>query len=456
MQEAMESAQQAVMGLAVLAAIPVVLFALWAEYFNKYIDTLEKHDPKYDRKLELDRAKMASTCVLLFEVVLFVGSMDVLKIYPKFCVGTLTLAIVFLGISQAGIERKLKPLPTALSPDGTPVSATTNLNANSHATSNANGPATPAANGANAFRALLFAAFGGFSYVLTLLGTVRAFIWVAQTFHFSDQNAALFVMFGAAVGIFAGLLLNFALAPWQMRNSLPVYKMPDGPSRTDVEALFKKIGKSKFEFFIINVDGARTLTALVAGFSFGRGLFQPAVFISKSLMNQLSPAQFKAVIAHEAAHIEHNHLLKRVVMSASLIVALTFVSIFGVLLIHFLFPSNAPDTLAPVEMFFGFISLILTFRTLAKQSRKHESEADWVSVSHYGSSFEDWSSALRKIDTLNGVSTSNPTNNLWTQFFGRGHPDTETRITVVETLLLRSGKLPIKKTTQDDQDTKAA
>jgi hypothetical protein len=245
MQEAMESAQQAVMGLAVLAAIPVVLFALWAEYFNKYIDTLEKHDPKYDRKLELDRAKMASTCVLLFEVVLFVGSMDVLKIYPKFCVGTLTLAIVFLGISQAGIERKLKPLPTALSPDGTPVSATTNLNANSHATSNANGPATPAANGANAFRALLFAAFGGFSYVLTLLGTVRAFIWVAQTFHFSDQNAALFVMFGAAVGIFAGLLLNFALAPWQMRNSLPVYKMPDGPSRTDVEALFKKIGKSK-------------------------------------------------------------------------------------------------------------------------------------------------------------------------------------------------------------------
>jgi Zn-dependent protease with chaperone function len=450
MPEAIEGAQQAVMGLAVLAAIPVVLFALWAEYFHKYIDTLEKHDPKYDRKLELDRAKMASTCVLLFEVVLFVGSMDVFKIYPKACAAALMTAIVFLGVAQAGIERKLRPLPVAQNPDGTAVDVRTPSGA-------VGGPAAPTATSANPLRALLFAAFGGFSYVLTLLGTVRAFIWVAQTLHFSDQNAALFVMFGAAVGIFGGLLLNFALAPWQMRNSLPVYRLPEGPVRTEVETLFKNIGKQNFEFYVINVEGARTLTALVSGFAFGRGLFQPAVFISKSLMTQLNPEEFKAVIAHEAAHIAQNHLFKRVVMSASLIVALTFVSIFGVLLVHFMFPSNAPDSLAPVEMIFGFISLILTFRALAKQSRKHESEADWICVSQYGSDFADWSSALRKIDLLNGVSTSNPTNNLWTQFFGRGHPDTETRVTVIETLLIRSGKVPTKKSAPaQDHDTKKA
>lgn len=448
MPEALEAAQQAVMGLAVLAAIPVVLFALWAEYFGQYIDNLEKHDPKYDRKLELDRAKMASTCVLLFEVVLFVGSMDVLKIYPKLCSATLIAAIVFLGITQAGIERRLRPLPGTPSPESTPVPARKE-DGGSNISETA--PTT-----ANPLRALLFAAFGGFSYVLTLMGTVRVFVWIAQTLHFSDQNAALFVMFGAAVGIFGGLLLNFALAPWQMRNSLPVYRLPEGSVRTELETVFKNIGKPKFEFYVINVEGARTLTALVSGFSFGRGLFQPAVFISKSLMSQLTPEEFKAVIAHEAAHIAHNHLFKRVVLSASLIVALTFVSIFGVLLIHALFPNNAPDAFAPVEMFFGLISLVLTFRTLAKQSRKHESEADWICVSQYGSNFVDWSNALRKIDALNGVSASKPANNLWTQFFGRGHPDTETRISVIETLLTRSGKLPLRNPVEDKDTKKAA
>ena len=43
----------AVKGLAILTAIPVVMLAIWADYFSQALAQLAKENPHYDRAAEL-------------------------------------------------------------------------------------------------------------------------------------------------------------------------------------------------------------------------------------------------------------------------------------------------------------------------------------------------------------------------------------------------------------------
>jgi Zn-dependent protease with chaperone function len=407
-QEVIDGARQAVEGLLVLAAIPVVLYALWAEYFSHHLDGLKETNPEFDRKAEMEKAKTASICVLLFEIVLFIGSADLLKIYPKTCALVLLGATFALGAVQAGLERKLR-LPEAQLKTA-PVSRP---------------------QGVNPLKALFFGLLGGFSYMVTMITVVKIFAWIADSAKMSNSTGAVFVMVGAAFGIFSGLLLNFALAPWQMKNSLPVTKLPEGPLLEKISKVFKNA--NRFDFFVVEIEAPRTATAMVAGFSVGRGPFKPAVFVSRSLLNQLTDGELCAVIAHEAAHIDRSHLAKRLAFSGVLIVGLTFLSVFAILAVHFLFPVG--DWQGSMGSVFGFLALIATFRALSWQSRRHETEAD-VICANSASRFEEWASALRKIDSFNGVTSEQARSpGLVKSLFGQGHLATEIRIAQVGNLI---------------------
>jgi hypothetical protein len=231
-QEVIDGARQAVEGLLVLAAIPVVLYALWAEYFAHYLEDLKENNPDFDRKAEMEKAKTASICVLLFEIVLFIGSIDLLKIYPKTCALVLLGATFSLGAVQAGLEKKLR-IPQAL------LKAVPGM------------PPAPLGRGQNInpLKALFFGLLGGFSYMITMITVVKVFAWIAEISKMSNSGGAVFVMVGAAFGIFAGLLLNFALGPWQMKNSLPVSKLPEGELLEKISNVFSKA--NRFDFFIV-------------------------------------------------------------------------------------------------------------------------------------------------------------------------------------------------------------
>jgi Zn-dependent protease with chaperone function len=438
-QEFLNGARQAFQGFMVLAAIPVVLLALWAEYFGAYIEELKKTNPDFDRKIESDKVRMASTCVLLFEIVLFIGSIEVLKIYPKECVGVLVAAVFGLGFAQAGLESKLQAPQTSSDQNAQKLKGFLKGFPKSFNDT----PLTAPTVTANPFRALLFGLLGGLCYMLTMIATVKGFALIAELFKFSNSAGAVFVMCGAGVGIFLGLILNFALAPWQLRNSLPVTRLPDGALRDHINEVLPHA--SKFTFYIVEVDAPKTAVAMVAGFSIGRGLFQPAVFISRLMIKDLSTAELAAVIAHEAAHVQRSHLAKRVALAGSLIIGLTCLSVFAILLMHALFPmtpgaTEYGDWQGSMGTFFGLTSLVATFRALSWQSRRHETEADLIAVSK-AQYFEDWASALRKIDALNGVSKTAASQLGAFQFlFGQGHLATEIRIGLIKNELIKRGE----------------
>jgi Zn-dependent protease with chaperone function len=434
-QEVIDGARQAVEGLLVLAAIPVVLYALWAEYFAHYLEDLKENNPDFDRKAEMEKAKTASICVLLFEIVLFIGSIDLLKIYPKTCALVLLGATFSLGAVQAGLEKKLR-IPQAL------LKAVPGM------------PPAPLGRGQNInpLKALFFGLLGGFSYMITMITVVKVFAWIAEISKMSNSGGAVFVMVGAAFGIFAGLLLNFALGPWQMKNSLPVSKLPEGELLEKISNVFSKA--NRFDFFIVEVEAPRTATAMVAGFSIGRGPFRPAVFISRSLLNQLTDGELCAVIAHEAAHIDRSHLAKRLAFSGVLIVGLTFLAVFGILAVHFFFPVG--DWQGSTGSVFGFMALLTTFRALSWQSRRHEIEADVICTKSF-SRFEEWASALRKIDAFNGVTPAQArAPSLIKGLFGQGHLATEIRIAQVKNLIGYSDQTSVSSEDQAQESDRAA
>jgi Zn-dependent protease with chaperone function len=304
----------------------------------------------------------------------------------------------------------------------------------------------------NPMKALFFGILGGLSYMITMITVVKIFAWGAEVFKMSNSAGAVFVMVGAAFGIFAGLLLNFALAPWQMKNSLPVSKLTEGPLLDKLSKVFTH--SEHFDFFIVEVEAPRTATAMVAGFSGGHGPFKPAVFIARSLLNQLTSGELCAVIAHEAAHINRSHLAKRLAFSGVLIVGLTFLSVFAILAVHFLFPVG--EWQSSSGSFFGFLALITTFRALSWQSRRHETEADVICTKTL-SRFDEWASALRKIDAFNGVTPEQAKRpSMIKTLFGQGHLPTEIRIEQVKKLIGYTEKTQASEETHAENIDRAA
>lgn len=368
---AWDSSEKALFGLAVLAAIPVVLFALWADYYARYLVIARKQMPGFDPKTERDRIRVAQFCVGLFETVLFLGSMELAQQYPKTCTAIFFGALLSLGLIRIALERPLDP--PVLNPvkfDG-----------------------KKAASGS---KALLFGLLSGFLYVLTLMSFVKAATWIAMTFHFSNIGGASFVMLSAAVGIFCGLSLNFALAPWQMRHSLSVVPMTEEELAL-LKPPIERAGLKDFNCWIVDEPQA---TAAIAGFSKGVGVFKPALFISRKVITALTKEELHAVVAHEAAHVLAKHLRKRVLLSATLIVSLTFLAIFCTLATYKFAPQGSLQSSS--GMLFGCAAFFCAFFILQKQSRVHEFQADWLAVQKLGADFEAWASSLRKMDALNG------------------------------------------------------
>jgi Zn-dependent protease with chaperone function len=221
-------------------------------------------------------------------------------------------------------------------------------------------------------------------------------------------------MGAAAVGIFSGLSINFALAPWQMKKTLPVIA-PTDEEKALLAGPMDQAGLKNFEYWIIE---DRVATAAIAGYRGGFGVFKPAVFISRALMTNLSKTEVAAVIAHEAAHVMANHLRKRILLSGALIASLTFAALFCTLASFTFIPGASAHE--GIGMIFGVAAFGLAFFVIQRQNRVHEFEADWLAIRNLGADFESWASALRKMDQLNGFK---PLPGLLSS-----HPQTETRI----------------------------
>ena len=191
------------------------------------------------------------------------------------------------------------------------------------------------------------------------------------------------------------LLYPTLIAPWFNQ-----FKPLDNPELKDrVTALMARCGFTSKGFFVM--DGSKRSAHANAYFT-GFGASKRVVFYD-TLLEQLTPGEVDAVLAHELGHFKHRHILKRIVSMFAL-------SLLGFALLGWLsgqawfyiglgvIPNlrGANDALA-LMLFMMVLPLFSTFITplFSQLSRKHEFEADAYAVAQ--TSGADLRSALLKL-----------------------------------------------------------
>jgi STE24 endopeptidase len=185
------------------------------------------------------------------------------------------------------------------------------------------------------------------------------------------------------------------IAPW-FNQFKP---LQDTELQTRVTQLMARCGFTSKGFYVM--DGSKRSAHANAYFT-GFGASKRVVFYD-TLLQQLTPSEVDAVLAHELGHFKHKHILKRVV------------SMFGLSLLGFallgwvsqqvwfftglgVMPNlGTPNDALALLLFMMVLPLLGTFvgPLFAQLSRKHEFEADAYAVAQ--TSGADLSSALLKL-----------------------------------------------------------
>ncbi|OFZ42159.1 MAG: hypothetical protein A2070_07510 [Bdellovibrionales bacterium GWC1_52_8] len=416
----MEAAAQkftiTIQGLAVLSAIPLVGFALWSDYYGRRLEKLKTEKEGFDKELESARIRLASVSVIIFQLILLFGSVELRRSHALAVNGILVSAVLIQGWMQALAERKL---------------------------------GLPQANLKEQFKrnllGLLWISTSVLGYITVVLACTALFGWFGQVLGVSKAAGFIFTSVGAISGLIGGMALNFALAPIHLRKLIPSTPLEaEYPILAEhCRQAFRSCGLATPALLLMAATNSRGTTAFISGFRWGRGPFRPALFISRELIEKLTPAEVQAVIFHEMAHVLLNHMAKRFLFSSSLVAGLTIAGVALTLLANRIFPADA--TTQQLTSILALISFFGAFRWIGHQSQKQEVEADYFAVTRLTVDLKVFAATLRKLDNLNGV---NPDHS------GRMHPSTELRIAVLEHVL-GSPKLNKIKSDQDS-DQRAA
>jgi STE24 endopeptidase len=194
-----------------------------------------------------------------------------------------------------------------------------------------------------------------------------------------------------------------------------------------VNALMQRAGFTAKGFFVM--DGSRRSAHSNAFFT-GFGASKRVVFFD-TLLQQLSPAEMEAVLAHELGHFKHRHILKMMATSFSL-------SLAGLALLGWLsqqawfytglgvLPSMTGPNNALALVLFMLVTPVFTFFIAplsSWRSRQQEFEADAYACTQAAGS--DLASALLKLYQDN-ASTLTP--DPWYVKFYYSHPPASVRL----------------------------
>ncbi|KAI5148868.1 STE24 endopeptidase [Enteropsectra breve] len=169
--------------------------------------------------------------------------------------------------------------------------------------------------------------------------------------------------------------------------------LEDGPLKTDIEALAKKIGFSIGKIFV--ADGSKRSGHSNAYFT-GFGKSKQIVFYD-TILKQLNNREILAVLAHEFGHWSHSHLPLSIVFSS--VICFGYCYAFNIFLSQ---ASKEPLILRLFECsnYIGVASLLVNL-VQNLFVRRNEKQADRYAVSlNYG---DDLKSALIKINNENKI-----------------------------------------------------
>jgi STE24 endopeptidase len=208
--------------------------------------------------------------------------------------------------------------------------------------------------------------------------------------------------------------------------------LQDEALKARVNALMQRCGFAAKGLFVM--DGSKRSAHANAYFT-GFGAAKRVVFFD-TLLQQLSPAEIDAVLAHELGHYKRRHILKRIVFMFAL-------SLLGFALLGWVsgqiwfytglgvVPSlDAPNNALALLLFMMVVPLFTYFLSplMARLSRSHEFEADAYAMAQTNG--QDLASALLKLYKDN-ASTLTP-DPLFARFY-YSHPPASERIARLRT-----------------------
>jgi STE24 endopeptidase len=204
-----------------------------------------------------------------------------------------------------------------------------------------------------------------------------------------------------AWGVWMGFnLLALVLYPTVIAPMFNKFEpLQDETLKARVNALMQRCGFAAKGLFVM--DGSKRSAHANAYFT-GFGAAKRVVFFD-TLLQQLSPAEIDAVLAHELGHYKHRHIIKRIALMAGL--SLTGFALLGWLSSQAWFylglgvhPSlEAPNHALALLLFMLAMPLLTFFLSplMAGLSRSHEFEADAYAMQQ--TSGTDLASALLKL-----------------------------------------------------------
>ncbi len=420
-----------ILAVIILTAIPVVAFALWAEYYGRAIDAVIKSGAsskpadkvELDRPAELRRARWAGIYAFIVVTCTYLSTAPLRQEHPLSSLLVFLAALIAQSQVQAGIERRIRGNEAA-APSETLVFAKTLI----------------WTMGSLVFYfSLIWGALYAAHLVLTELAIAR--------------ETGVWILAGVGIAsIFGATALLLALTPFHLRKMLPVSLLPRDSKRELIERCFTRNGFRAPEIWLIELDGFRFTNAMISGFVRGRGFFRPALFLSKPLLDKFSYAELEAIILHETSHWALHHARRRFVNSLAVIVLSTLALSFAFIAGQLLLPAGAQALLRVVTT---VAAIFLPFALVRQQTEKHEFEADRHCILTLGADLESFATALRKIDHLNDSDSgqTDPFNHFNP---AGGHPATELRILRVRDAYRKFEKTLEKAQSSDDSLDKAA
>lgn len=204
--------------------------------------------------------------------------------------------------------------------------------------------------------------------------------------------------------------------------------MPDSAHKQKLDALLQRCGFNAAGLFVM--DGSKRSAHANAYFTgFGKNR---RIVLFDTLINQLSPSQLEAVLAHEIGHYQCKHLQKRLVLMALISAGLLW-SLFQLLHAPWFYNALGVDIANPATALALFsLAMPLCLLPLTPLSnalsRKHEYEADAYAAQH--------SSAQELIDALITMYRENAatlTPDALYSLFHDSHPPASLRIDHLQT-----------------------
>jgi Zn-dependent protease with chaperone function len=409
--------------LVIATAIPVVMFALWVEYFRQDWESPDnpERDAEGGPEGAITRIRLAGLLGTSLQLVIFLAMSPMRQ--EDSVAGAVGLWVALAGlVAQRVMQARLETSVIQSAPRSETLDRI-------------------ASSGGRILGTQMIWAFAGVVVYLGMLGLgLGSTAVLIAYFKLSGWKALAALGAGTLLGYSLALASNFVLSPWFMRRMIPGGELPGGELRSQITRWFEESQTQPPEMRVTEMQLRGMANAWVTGLAWMRGPFRPVLWLSPALVSTLTASELEAVIKHEIVHLRQNHLTQRFVLawSMSLLVLVTLASALG--LAALLPPQHAGPVLPAFSIFLAAALVWGSLKAIEEQAHLHELEADARCITELGARPSSLAAALHKVAAINGDLPS------------RTHPTLIARLKALEPLLEKELRRQASAEASDDDD----